>query len=635
MLSHMRVALDCSLAPERVFLALRREPWPFALTGRWAGGGAIVGCSPRALLRDDDDPFERLEDLPPRRGDAEVGGGWFGWLGYGLGARVEALPPRPPRPVPLPEAHLAFYDHVLRQDAGGRWWFESLGDGAEHFERLRGLLAAAPEPVAPAPATFSVRAGGHLAAVRDCVERIAAGEIFQANLCLRLDAAWAGDVAELFAHAAPRLKPAYGACFVTPWGGIASLSPELFLRRRGPIVTTGPIKGTSPRDGDPAALRRSAKDRAEHVMIVDLMRNDLGRVAQYGSVEAAAAPEAQPHPGVWHLVSEVRARLAPGNGDAALLRATFPPGSVTGAPKVQALHVISELEATGREVYTGAIGYASPHAGLELSVAIRTFEARAGRLWLGAGGGIVADSDPHAELEECLVKARPLITAIGAKLKGPGPLANLKGPGPFRFALARERRRPDAALGVFTTLRVRDGEPVALDAHLRRLSRSVAALYGERLPDVEIPRHDGAVRIVFVPGAGVRVETRPLTTRAHPIVLTPYVLPGGLGEHKWSDRRLVDALSADGTTPLLVDADGTVLEAAWASVLVRRDGRLLTPRVDGRILPSTSRPDAEEADIRLREGDEVFLSSATSGVVPATIRGPSAGTPRTPARTGA
>ena len=115
-------------------------------------------------------------------------------------------------------------------------------------------------------------------------------------------------------------------------------------------------------------------------------------------------------------MSEVRARLAPGNGDAALLRATFPPGSVTGAPKVQALHVISELEATGREVYTGAIGFASPHAGLELNVAIRTFEARAGRLWLGAGGGIVADSDPQAELEECLVKARPLIAAIGGHL---------------------------------------------------------------------------------------------------------------------------------------------------------------------------------------------------------------------------
>ena len=445
----MRVRLDCTLPPELVLLALRHQPWPFALTGRWAGGGAIVGCSPRMLLGADEDPFERLEDLPEARGDAEVGGGWFGWLGYGLGARVERLPPRPPRPVPLPDAHLAFYDHVLRRDAAGVWWFESLGDDAP-LERLRALLDAPLPPAPPMPAEFSLRApgaDGHTAAVRDCVERIAAGEIFQANLCLRLEAPWHGSVADLFATAAPRLRPGYGACFVTPWGGIASLSPELFLRRRGRVVTTGPIKGTAPRNGAPAALQESAKDRAEHVMIVDLMRNDLGRVAEYGSVEASVAPELQPHPGVWHLVSEVRARLAPGNGDAALLRATFPPGSVTGAPKVQALHVISELEATGREVYTGAIGFVSPHAGLELSVAIRTFEARDGRLWLGAGGGIVADSDPEAELEECLVKARPLIAAIGARL-GPGPfrsspqiaervrVADLKGSGPCRRAVA-------------------------------------------------------------------------------------------------------------------------------------------------------------------------------------------------------
>ncbi len=511
----MRVRLDWTLPPELVLLALRHEPWPFALTGRWAGGGAIVGCSPRMLLGADEDPFARLEDLPEARGDAEVGGGWFGWLGYGLGARVERLPPRPPRPVPLPEAHLAFYDHVLRRDAAGVWWFESLGDDAP-LERLRALLGAPLPPAPPMPAEFSLRApgaDGHTAAVRDCVERIAAGEIFQANLCVRLEAAWQGSVADLFATAAPRLRPGYGACFVTPWGGIASLSPELFLRRRGRVVTTGPIKGTAPRNGAPAALQESAKDRAEHVMIVDLMRNDLGRVAEYGSVEAPVAPELQPHPGVWHLVSEVRARLAPGNGDAALLRATFPPGSVTGAPKVQALHVISELEATGREVYTGAIGFVSPHAGLELSVAIRTFEARGGRLWLGAGGGIVADSDPEAELEECLVKARPLIAAIGGTFAG---AQNLKGPGPFKFALSRERRRPDPALGVFTTLRVRDGEPVRLDAHLKRLSRSVFELYGERLPEVEIPDVDGAVRIVFVPGQGVRVEARPLDAAAAP-----------------------------------------------------------------------------------------------------------------------
>jgi para-aminobenzoate synthetase/4-amino-4-deoxychorismate lyase len=606
-----------------------------------------VGASPRALLAPGDDPFARLEDVPAPCGVAAVGGGWFGWLGYGLGSLVEVLPPRPPRPTPLPDAHLAFYDHVLRMDAQGRWWFEALDEAAEparggaggaplvdsprraaleaRLAHLRGLLAAAPEPVAPPPTAFTLRApgaAGHLAAVADCVERIAAGEIFQANVCLRLDAAFEGEVVDLFAHAMPQLQPAYGACFVTPWGGIASLSPELFLRRRGRVVTTGPIKGTAPRDGDPAALHGSEKDRAEHVMIVDLMRNDLGRVAEYGSVEAPEAPEAQPHPGVWHLVSEVRARLAPGNGDAALLRATFPPGSVTGAPKVQAMKVITELEATGREVYTGAIGFASPHAGLELNVAIRTFEARSGHLWLGAGGGIVADSDPQAELEECLVKARPLIAAIGG---------NIKGSDPFMSA------RPDPSLGVFDTLLVEGGVAVNLEAHLARLARSVRMLYGEELPAIAVPRRDGAVRITYVPGEPVSVEWRPLKRREAPVVLTPHVVPGGLGEHKWVDRRLVEALGADGTTPLLLDADGTVLEAAWAAVLIRRDGKLYTPREDGRILPSTSRPDAEQADLHMQPGDELLLSSSLAGVVRAVLaatrperRGD---TRRTPART--
>jgi para-aminobenzoate synthetase/4-amino-4-deoxychorismate lyase len=253
-----------------VLLALRGEPYAFALTGRWAGGGAIVGCAPVRLL--EGDPFEALEDLPAARGDAEVGGGWFGWLGYGLGARVEALPPRPPRPFPLPDAHLAFYDHVLRRDRDGQWWFEALEGGEGRLERLLALLATAPEPAPPAPTSFALRApgaAGHMAAVADCVERIAAGEIFQANLCLRLDATYGGDVAELFAHAAPRLRPAYGACFLTPGGGIASLSPELFLRRRGRRVTTGPIKGTAP--ADPDALRDSVYEMGFEVLLFEVI----------------------------------------------------------------------------------------------------------------------------------------------------------------------------------------------------------------------------------------------------------------------------------------------------------------------------------------------------------------------------
>ena len=243
---------------------------------------------------------------------------------------------------------------------------------------------------------------------------------------MRLDGHFDGSAAELLARALTRVQPAYGASFDTPHGAIASLSPELFLRRVGDELVTAPIKGTAPRDADPAVaaaalarLERSGKDAAEHVMIVDLMRNDLGRVSAYGTVTAPRHPTSEAHPGVWHLVSRVRGRLRPGVGNRDVLRATFPPGSVTGAPKVQALRVIAESELTGREVYTGAIGFASPVAGLELSVAIRTLELRDRHLWLGVGGGIVADSDPGAELEEALVKARPIAAAVGSSIIAP------------------------------------------------------------------------------------------------------------------------------------------------------------------------------------------------------------------------
>jgi para-aminobenzoate synthetase/4-amino-4-deoxychorismate lyase len=435
----IREPLSLTLPPAEALARLGSEPMPFALTGLWAGGSAILGSDPVVVAGEDEDPFALLDRLPPLDGGAPppgaVGGGWFGWLGYRLGARVERVPAGPPRPVPMPDFHLAYYDHVLRCDDAGQWWFEALVTPERHAEleaRRRHLQALLDGEAHAAPARVSplrledAAAAHHLAAVAACRARIAAGEIFQANLCVRLDGHFEGSAAELLARALTRVQPAYGASFDTPTGAIASLSPELFLRRVGADVVTAPIKGTAPRHADPAVaaaalarLKRSSKDAAEHVMIVDLMRNDLGRVSAYGTVTAPRHPTAEAHPGVWHLVSRVRGRLRPGIGNRDVLRATFPPGSVTGAPKVQALRVIAESELTGREVYTGAIGYASPVAGLELSVAIRTLELRDRRLWLGVGGGIVADSDPGAELEEALVKARPIAAAVGSSVVVP------------------------------------------------------------------------------------------------------------------------------------------------------------------------------------------------------------------------
>jgi para-aminobenzoate synthetase / 4-amino-4-deoxychorismate lyase len=475
-----RVRLPWEHTVERVLEALAGEPYLTSLVGGWAGGGAIIASDPLRVADPHDDPFALLDELPHvlgasadpisvysardagehahggnrpfgdrlggrlaagQSGQGAVGGGWFGWFGYRLAARVEQIPLVETRPTPLPEFHLAYYDNVLRRDAYDRWWFEALAtperfnELEERLEHVRRLLIdtgsgrtfdrrSAERPPTALRLTRET-ASHHLRAVAECRERIAAGEIFQANICLRLDAKYEGDALTLLRGALQRGPvPQYTAAFDTPAGGILSLSPELFLRRSGRDVRSGPIKGTAARADDPTLaartlleLRASDKDAAEHVMIVDLMRNDIGRVCEYGSVRAPRYPTAEPHPGLWHLVSNVDGRLRADVTDSDLLSATFPPGSVTGAPKVQSLQVIAALEATGREVYTGAVGFCSPLAGLELNVAIRTLELADGRLWLGVGGGIVADSDPVTELEETLIKARPVAAAVGTTVE--------------------------------------------------------------------------------------------------------------------------------------------------------------------------------------------------------------------------
>ena len=385
-------------------------PPPAAFVGDWYSSVAVL--APSVSLR----PVVAVPPpLSPVDGPAgAVGGGWVGYLGYGLTDPV-------PRPRLLPGAVAGWADHVLRRDAAGRWWYEELGDGdPARRDELAALVASGADPP-PAP----WRASGlrcpdperYRAAVRAAVEEIAAGEVYQVNICTRYEARFAGDPAELYATGVARWRPARSALLAGPWGAVVSFSPELFLARHDTIVTSSPIKGTRPRrgpgdDSGAAALRASAKDVAENVMIVDMTRNDLGRVCTTGSVAVPRLLEVQPHPGVWHLVSTVTGRLAAGVGDAELLRAAFPPASVTGTPKHRALRVIGVLEDQAREVYCGAVGLASPVAGLECSVAIRTCEIAGDRLWLGIGGGITADSDPDAEWAECETKAAPILALL-------------------------------------------------------------------------------------------------------------------------------------------------------------------------------------------------------------------------------
>jgi para-aminobenzoate synthetase component I len=274
-----------------------------------------------------------------------------------------------------------------------------------------------PEDEAPAPAgAFEVGEwertwsdAQYVGAVEAVRAAIARGDVYQVNLVQHLSAPFAGDPAGLPEALAP-LRPLHPRPLLGEGWAVVSASPELFLARRGRRVWTAPIKGTRPL----GQSVEGAKDAAEHVMIVDLERNDLSRVCEPGSVRWPELMAERELAGVTHLVSTVEGRLRDGVGPAELLRATFPGGSVTGAPKISALDHVAALEPVGRGASMGALGTIRPGGDLELALTIRTFAVADGRVHLWVGGGVVWDSAPEAELEESWVKARPLLAAVGA-----------------------------------------------------------------------------------------------------------------------------------------------------------------------------------------------------------------------------
>jgi len=374
---------------------------PAALIGDWFGSRAVIAPEVTAVPID---PRHAFAIAPAAaQGDA-VGGGWFGYRSYPdaggdrLGARI-------------PEAAGGWSDCVLRQDRDGIWWYDSLSEA----DLPTWVADALRSPVVPGYGRVEwgePDRDAHRGGVLECLEAIAAGEIYQACVCTQFVGRLYGTPVDFFVDAVTRTRPARAAFLAGDWGAVASLSPELFLQRRGEAVTSSPIKGTLPRQANPAMLRASAKDVAENIMIVDLVRNDLSRVAVTGTVAVPELLAVRSAPGVWHLVSTVSARVPADLPMATLLEATFPPASVTGTPKTRARQLLAQWEPRRRGIFCGTIGLASPVAGTELNVAIRTVEFDAcGGAVLGVGGGITADSDPDAEWDECLHKAAPVVGA--------------------------------------------------------------------------------------------------------------------------------------------------------------------------------------------------------------------------------
>ncbi len=436
--------LDSGMDPEKLgrysflggepFLVLRSRGEHISLSrdgvveDRWGNPFEVVGELLETYSLDDDSAPVPLV------------GGAVGYFSYDLCHFIERLPTTAIDDLMLPECYLAFYDAIIAVDHQDSKVFlvstgfpeleevKRLRRAEERLNEVRNLVlhgspvmvtgSASPEEGVTLHANFSREE--YIAAVATAREYIRAGDIFQVNLSQRFETELNIPPYELYR----KLRSINPAPFASYLGfeevKIVGASPERFLKVIGDRVETRPIKGTRPRGKsarEDSSLARellsSVKDRAENIMIVDLERNDLGRVCRYGTVRVTELAILETYPTVFHLTSTVVGELCPGKGRIDLLKATFPGGSITGAPKVRAMEIIDEIEPTRRSVYTGSIGYLSFNGTMDINIVIRTILVKDGRAYFQVGGGIVYDSEPEAEYVETLDKARVLIQALG------------------------------------------------------------------------------------------------------------------------------------------------------------------------------------------------------------------------------
>lgn len=455
--------LDISTSPEALCRGVCGEGGAFWLDGGQVRGAAtFMGFAPVAqLVLGPDGALESEENGVPRRladapldaierfvaegtplGSTTLAPHTVGFFAYDLGGLIEPrIRPRRDASSTLPLARLARYDAVIEvascttASGAARTTLRIHGSDAAArrcADRLRALARGSHAPTSPsgaaaAPAAHIVeapRADVHARAIARALAYVAAGDVYQVNLAQRFRVRSEEHPADVFL----RLRAAQAVPFASflDGDGFAVLcgSPERFLRVRGSCIETEPIKGTRRRGADAAgdaalrsALRADPKECAEHVMIVDLERNDLGRVCTAGSVIVPSLMRVESFATLHHMVSTVRGTLRDDVGLADLLRATFPGGSITGAPKIRAAQIIAELEEAPREIYTGALAWFRGPRDFDSAIAIRTAVARDGVYTYHAGGGIVADSDATREFRECLLKAEPFLRAL--RVDGP------------------------------------------------------------------------------------------------------------------------------------------------------------------------------------------------------------------------
>ena len=635
------------------------------------------------------DPFEVIRwiintcSVPQYLHQAPFCAGLMGYLAYDLKDLIEDLPGTSVDDLGLP--HLLFYSPavaVVHDRMNGKT--TAYGLQRDTGEDVRGKLLEIKRIFSsplPSPAPWESSAQGfessfdrldYLAAVSRTREYIAAGDVYQVNLSQRFSIRFDGDPYRLFIRLF-QMNPAPFFAFINAGDyQIVSTSPERFLLRKGDRVETRPIKGTRPRSSDSgldAAYRKqlleSPKDAAELAMIVDLLRNDIGKVCRAGSVRVAEHKRIEAYSNVYHLVSVVEGELEESKDAIDLVRATFPGGSITGCPKVRAMEIIDELEPCRRHVYTGSIGYFSFHDTLDLSIAIRTATVLGNRLIFSVGGGIVYDSDPEAEYQETLDKGRTLMEAIGGFQQESG-YGRIWFNG--RITDTDKARVPVTSLGLqygfgfFETIRSLAGRQALLGDHLARFHRSWKELFRLPGPDVDwqavikqVLEANGlgnsSARLKIMAAFGTRhrppfdynlvVSAKPYVHRLKALgvagldlVTYPLARQSPLAAHKSLNylyyHKAGDwARKQGGHEALVLNPDGTVSETNTANLLLVYGNTLIRP-ISTAALPGVMTAcvtrllagrgyDIQQKTVRhrdLRSAEGVFLTNALMGLVP-------------------
>ncbi|MCB9497794.1 MAG: aminodeoxychorismate synthase component I [Fibrobacteria bacterium] len=665
-------------------------------------GGEVVAMSSNGEVRAELNPFDVLEALGDRfalPGDepfAPLSSGFLGYLAYDLKDCLEVLPRTSRDDLLLPRMWMASPSILMVHDRrqGVTWVHIPVLGGDEDAARgcMESFRRELSEPI-PADRHQEIRVGqlvsglsreeyiDSVEAVRDYIVR---GHVYQVNMSQRFEAPFNGDAFVLFARLF-EANPAPFFAYVNPGDHqIVSTSPERFIELRGRFVETRPIKGTRPRGKTPELDRRlrhdletSFKDDAELSMIVDLLRNDIGKVCAAGTVQVVEHKRVEAYENVYHLVSLVRGELDAGRSAVDLVKATFPGGSITGCPKIRSMEIIDELEPVRRHVYTGSIGYLGFRETMDLSIAIRTITISDGRLVYSVGGGIVYDSDPGDEYEETLHKGRTLSNALERTSQGGAGDHRLEGSEAMasKYGWCNGKVLPQSEImvsideegfaygyGFFETVRVQYGRPLRLDAHLERFRKTWSECFASPFPDVTwahvieqvVSRNDLGSRIAAVkimasagrPGtgaAGIRliVTARPYTHRLEGakrnglrLATYPRRRDWPLADHKtmnymyqrmaaeWAKERGADEA-------LLLNADGSVSETNTANLLCRIAGKFVRPS-SAHVLPGTMEQSVLDSlaewghpvETRslgvedLKSAESVVVTNALMGVVP-------------------